>query len=144
MLGDVSDTVPEGPFDVVNAFDVLYHITDPERWERAVRNLARAVAPGGALVVTDLFEAGHAEAAHNVMRPLSRYAELLAAEGLAPGALTPTHVLLNRHLGVWRFVNRAPWLLYGIDRTLLALGLTLPRKTNKILVARRRGPAAGA
>jgi len=137
VLGDVSDTVPDGPFDVVNAFDVLYHITDPERWERAVRNLARAVAPGGALVVTDLFEAGHGEAAHNVMRPLSRYAELLAAEGLEPGALTPTHVLLNRHLGAFRFLNRWPWALYAIDRALLALHLSLPRRTNRILVARR-------
>jgi hypothetical protein len=71
------------------------------------------------------------------MRPLSRYAELLRAEGLEPGALTPTHVLLNRHLGAFKFLNRAPWALYAIDRTLLALGLSLPRRTNRILVARR-------
>jgi len=139
VLADVSDSVPDGTFDVVNAFDVLYHVTDPDRWERAVRNLARAVAPGGALVVTDLFEAGRGEASHNVMRPLSRYVELLEAEGLAPVALTPTHVLLNRHLGPLRFLNRLPWLLYAIDRSLLALGLSLPRRTNRILVARRPG-----
>src|SRR5262249_22733084 len=53
LLADVSEAPPEGSFDVVNVFDVLYHITDDARWERALRHLARAVAPGGALLVTD-------------------------------------------------------------------------------------------
>ena len=144
VRADVSDEPPAGTYDVVNAFDVLYHITDDARWSRAVRNLANAVAPGGIFLITDVFDRADGLAEHNVVRPLSVYRSVLEGAGLQVGGLTPTHVLLNRHLGVWRFVNRAPWLLYGIDRTLLALGLTLPRKTNKILVARRRGPDAGA
>lgn len=143
MRADVSDTrpegVPEGAYDLVNAFDVLYHVTDDQRWSRAVRNLAGVVAPGGRILITDTFDRAEGEAEHNTMRPLSAYQSVLEGAGLVVGGLTPTHVLLNRHLGFWRFLNRLPWLLYGIDRTLLALGLSMPRKTNRILVARRPG-----
>ena len=140
VRADISDEAPDQQYDVVNAFDVLYHITDSGRWQNAMRNLALAVAPGGVFVLTDLFDEGDAEAAHNVIRPLSAYHAALKAAGLEPQSLTPTHVLLNRHLGAFKFLNRLPWVLFGIDRALLALGLSLPRSTNRILVARR--PAA--
>jgi SAM-dependent methyltransferase len=142
VLADVSETVPDERYDVVNAFDVLYHITDPARWERAIQNLARAVAPGGWFVLTDLFDRGESEEQHNVIRPLSVYRERLRSSGLEPGELTPTHVLLNRPLGPLRFLNRVPALLYAVDRALLGVGFSLPRRTNRILVARRAaGPA---
>ena len=139
VLADVSDAVPAGRFDVVNAFDVLYHITDDVRWSRAVRNLADAVAPGGAFLLTDVFDRADAQAEHNVVRPLSAYRAILEASGLTLGGLTATHVLLNRALGFWRFLNRLPWLLYAADRALLSQGVSLPRRTNRILVARRPG-----
>lgn len=40
-------------FDVVNAVDVLFHIVDDGLWSRALRNLARHLAPGGRLVVAE-------------------------------------------------------------------------------------------
>jgi hypothetical protein len=51
--------------------------------------------------------------------------------------LTPTHVLLNRHLGPWRFLNRWPGLLLTADRALLALGFGHDAAANKLLVCRR-------
>ena len=137
VLADLSEAPVEGRFDVVNAFDVLYHITDEARWERAVRNLARAVAPGGALLVTDTFAPPGPEADHNRMRPLARYRSLLETEGLVVGPLHPTHVLLNRELGFFRFLNRAPALLLAADRALLRLGMGRDPEHNKLLVARR-------
>ena len=53
---------------------------------------------------------------HNIMRPLSRYMEVLSGQGLTREQRVPTHVLLNRHLGPWRFLNRAPGLLLAADR----------------------------
>ena len=55
VQADVSEAELEGTWDVVNVFDVLYHVTDDARWEAALTRLARAVAPGGALIVTDAF-----------------------------------------------------------------------------------------
>lgn len=138
VCADVSDGVPDGPYDVVNVFDVLYHVTDDERWASALRHLAGAVAPGGLLLVTDVFAERGRLAEHNVMRPLKRYAEVLSAQGLTREHLVPTHVLLNRHLGPWRFLNRWPGLLLGADRLLLGLGLGRDAGANKLLVCRRR------
>jgi SAM-dependent methyltransferase len=136
---DVSEGVPGGPYDLVNVFDVLYHITDDARWEAALRHLAGAVAPGGLLLVTDVFSDRPALAEHNVMRPLSRYLDVLRAAGLEREQLVPTHVLLNRHLGPWRFLNRWPGLLLGLDRMLLELGAGNDPAANKLLACRRRG-----
>lgn len=139
VLSDVSEADLEGAYDIVNVFDVLYHITDDAKWEAALGRLARAVAPGGLLLVTDAFEETERPAEHNRMRSLARYRAALDATGVrfeyAP--LRATHVLLNRHLGFWRFLNRAPALLLAIDRALLAAGRAPERETNRLLVARR-------
>jgi len=139
LLADVSETGPEGPFDVVNAFDVLYHVVDDGRWEAAVRRLGEAVAPGGTLLVTDTFARLGAIAEHNRMRPLAEYRRVLEPLGFTLGRIRPTHVLLNRELGAFRFLNRAPRLLLALDRLLLALGLGRDEKVSKLLVAKRAG-----
>ena len=139
ILSDVSEVALPSTFDLVNAFDVLYHITDEGKWEAAVRHLARAVAPGGVLLITDVFAADPgAQAEHTRMRSLARYREILDHEGIAVEKLHPTHVLLNRDLGPWRFLNRFPRLLYHADRALMALGLARHPVTNRLLVGRRK------
>jgi 2-polyprenyl-3-methyl-5-hydroxy-6-metoxy-1,4-benzoquinol methylase len=138
MLSDVSEVALSERYDVVNAFDVLYHITDEARWETALRHLAEAVAPGGVLLVTDVFLARpRSQAEHNRMRTLERYRAILDQAGVRIERLHPTHVLLNRDLGPWRFLNRFPGLLYRVDKALLAMGLARHPVTNRLLVARR-------
>jgi len=137
VLADVGETPIEGTYDLVNAFDVLYHITDDARWGRALRHLGTAVQPGGLLLVTDTFETAERPAAHNRMRPLAAYAAVLEPLGFQLGRPRPDHVLLNRELGAFRFLNRAPVLLLAIDRVLLRLGSAGSASTNKLLVARR-------
>jgi SAM-dependent methyltransferase len=140
-LVDVSEASLDRRYDLVNAFDVLYHITDDARWERAVRTLADAVSPGGVLLLTDTFPdpaRPQSEADHNRMRPLARYRALLEPAGFRLAAPRPTHVLLNRELGAWRFLNRAPGVLLAVDRVLL--GLEVGRDdpaVSKLLAARR-------
>ncbi|HUK64584.1 MAG TPA: class I SAM-dependent methyltransferase [Dongiaceae bacterium] len=142
VLADVSETRPDGSYDLVNAFDVLYHIVDDTRWERAVAHLCEVVAPGGWLVLTDSFprrERPAHEAAHNRMRSLARYQPVLRAHDLVPIRTYPTHVLLNRHLGPFRSLNRLPGLLHAADRVLLALGFGHDDAVSKLLVAKKRG-----
>ncbi len=139
VLADVSEAALEGRFDLVNAFDVLYHIVDDARWEAAVRRLGEALKPGGRLLVTDTFVPFPAASTHNRMRAMAEYRRVLEPLGFVFERTWRTHVLLNRDLGAWRFLNRAPGLLLAVDRTLLALGLGRTRFTNELLVARRVG-----
>ena len=139
MLADVSAVRLEERYDLVNAFDVLYHITDDTAWERALANLAEAVRPGGLLIVTDTFEERRDLAAHNRMRSLERHRAVLEPRGYALEPLRPTHVLLNRELGPVRFLNRLPAFLLVVDRALLALGVSPRHGTNRLLIAKREG-----
>jgi SAM-dependent methyltransferase len=53
---DVVDALPvPGPFSVVNAIGVMFHIVDDERWEIAVGHCARVLEPGGLLIVGGQF-----------------------------------------------------------------------------------------
>jgi len=144
ILSDVSEVQLAERYDVVNAFDVLYHITDDARWETALRHLGDAVVPGGALLVTDAFTDMGAVAEHNRMRPLERWQAVLGPMGFTFAPLRATAVLLNRDLGPWRFLNRAPGVLKALDRALLAAGVGSGprwhgRTFNRLLVARKRG-----
>jgi SAM-dependent methyltransferase len=138
VLADVGEQAVEGRFDLVHAFDVLYHITEEERWRTAVSNLAAAVEPGGLLLTTDTFSELEDLASHNRMRPLERYRRRLEEAGLSVAGLYPTHVLLNRELGPLRALNRLPGVLLAVDRALLRLGLGHGARANKLMVARRR------
>ena len=138
ILGDVSETPVPGTFAIVNAFDVLYHITDDTRWEAAVRHLARAVAPAGVLLLTDRFAKFPRMETHNVARMLDRYERVLLDEGLKVAGLHETHVLLNRELGAFRFLNRFPALLLRFDRLVLSMRRRRQdSNANTLLVARR-------
>jgi SAM-dependent methyltransferase len=137
QLADVSETRIADRYDIVNAFDVLYHITDDERWARALRFLSEAVAPGGVLLVTDSFSDRPGLAEHNRSRSLERYRQVMEGVGLETGRLYPTHVLLNRELGGFRFLNRFPTLLLALDGLLVPLGWGWDADVNKLLVSRR-------
>ena len=138
LHGDVSAMEIPGQYDVVNAFDVLYHIVDGAKWESAVRRLSNAVRPGGVFLLTDqLQKRDGVEEAHNVMRNRARYERIFSELGLRVEFEAPTHYFLNRDLGPWRGINRLPSLLYAVDRTLLSLGARVPEPANRLLVARR-------
>jgi SAM-dependent methyltransferase len=138
---DVSEIAIDAEYDLVNVFDVFFHIVDDARWETALRNVCRALRPGGLLVYSDVFMAPTGQADHNRTRVLERHRQVLASMDMEVLSLRPTHVLLNRELGGWRFLNRAPRLLYAADRVLLGLGADPGMQGNRLLVARRRLPA---
>lgn len=138
LHGDVAEAEIGEGYDVVNAFDVLYHIVDDALWERALSRLCTALSPGGVLFLTDvLAPVRRPLAAHNVMRPRTRYEAVLSAHGVRVLRTPPTHWLLNRELGPWRGLNRLPWLLHLADRLLFAAGAPSPEPANRLLVGRR-------
>ena len=143
-VGDLSEWRPRATYDVVSCFDVLFHIVDDERWDRALTNLTDAVAPGGYFVFTEAFHRRPrvGDAAHNVARGWDAYRPALHARGLSILEDAPTHHLLNSELGPFRFLNRFPDFLYRIDLALLMTGLLEDRGANRLVLCRRPPVAA--
>jgi 2-polyprenyl-3-methyl-5-hydroxy-6-metoxy-1,4-benzoquinol methylase len=54
IAGDML-AVQNGPFDIVTAFDVLFHIVDDKSFSRAIGNLASLAQPGGWVILSDSF-----------------------------------------------------------------------------------------
>ena len=123
----------------MSCFDVLFHILDDAAWERALTNLADAVAPGGYFVFTEHFFAKDpdVQASHNRSRGRSIYETALIARGLAILDERPTHHLMNRELGALKFLNRVPEVIYRIDLALLTTKLLEGDGGNRLVLARR-------
>jgi len=101
-------------FDIVSAFDVLFHITDDEKWSLALRNIARHLKPGGWLLLTDLFLHGRELAGtHQVSRTLSLYLEQLMSLGFEYLGRLPifvfAHPPIDEQNKWWRKLLEAFW-----------------------------------
>jgi SAM-dependent methyltransferase len=97
---DVSGAVGELPqrqFDLVSAFDVLFHLLDDAAYGRAVANLARLTKPGGLLVISENFRlAGPRRfASVQVNREEGEILALLAEAGFAVVERRPMFVVMN-------------------------------------------------
>jgi 2-polyprenyl-3-methyl-5-hydroxy-6-metoxy-1,4-benzoquinol methylase len=137
-VGDLSEWRPQAKYDLVSCFDVLFHITDDERWDRALTNLTDAVKPGGWFVFTEMFLPGkRRDAAHNVARGWAAYRPALMARGLSVLDDMPTHHFMNNELGPLRFLNRFPQMLFRIDLALLTTGAFASRPPNRMILCRR-------
>jgi SAM-dependent methyltransferase len=108
-----------GPFDLVCAIDVLYHLTADAAFRQALANLGHQARPGGLLVVSDVFVAEAVTIAEHVRRrPLAAYQEVLAPLGFACMGREPVFSVLGDPVagasaasrlsfGAWRFAQKA-------------------------------------
>lgn len=104
VCGDISDDVlmsekllGEG-CDLATAFDVLYHITDDDKFCAAIKNIALGLNPGGYLFLTDILSSSEDKISHQQhvrWRSLSYYRQELGNNGLDIIYLAPMTVLLG-------------------------------------------------
>jgi SAM-dependent methyltransferase len=120
--------------DIVNAFDVLYHITDDDAFDRALLAICRLCRPGGWALISDLFpETDRDEAAHVRFRSMERYRRALGAGGMTPVSVHPLYFILNRPVAGVGLDNLLSPLYYALDSVLLSR----ERSNIKLLVARK-------
>jgi SAM-dependent methyltransferase len=109
-IGDETIDLPESSFDAVSAMDVLFHITDDERFARALANIGRLLRPGGVLVFSDLFVHGRPwRAPHQAIRSLAEVRAAVDAAGLRVQLRRPMLVLLNAPVDTRGRTARAAW-----------------------------------
>lgn len=74
IQGDITRSVPPGPYDLILMIDVTQHIVHKERFSSAMRNVSRALAPQGTLVVTAWLTPEFVQRQpHEVARPMEYY-----------------------------------------------------------------------
>jgi SAM-dependent methyltransferase len=90
-------TLPgDSTFDVVSAFDVLFHIVDDLRYRRAIANIHSLLRPGGLFLHSDIFTHGEvARGTHYVYRPLPQVESVLRKTGFEVLDRKPMFVLMN-------------------------------------------------
>jgi SAM-dependent methyltransferase len=105
----------ESRFDVVSAFDVLFHIVDDLRYRQAIANIHSFLRPGGLFLHSDIFT--HLEAVrgrHYVYRPLAEVEGTLREAGFDVVDRRPMFVLMNVPIDTQ---NRARKLAWGALQT---------------------------
>jgi SAM-dependent methyltransferase len=106
-VGDLAEWRAQTTYDIVSCFDVLFHITDDAKWERALTNLTDAVKPGGYFVFTEMFYPGRADAPRRTTWPAAgRPRPALLARGLPCSKCRPPPD--EQRAGPFRFLNRIP------------------------------------
>lgn len=109
VLADIADAdggVPPAAYDVISAFDVLFHIVDDDRYAAAIRNVAQMLRPGGYFLFSDAFLHRPAERAeYQVSRPLRDVEAALAAADLEVQRRVPMFVLMNFPVDAPRLVR---------------------------------------
>jgi SAM-dependent methyltransferase len=102
-IGDVGD-LSEETYDLVSCQNVLLHVTDDAAFQRALANIARLVAPGGVLLMTEpilvhaAYERPYTADMSSRARPLRAYSAPLEAAGLRLERLEAATVIGNNPL----------------------------------------------
>lgn len=112
-VGDADATSPlvSEQFDVVSAFDILFHITDDQRFRAAITNLARLIRPGGLLIYSDNFlhQQSAPYGAYHYSRSLDEISEILAGAGFEILERRPIFYIMNSPVDSKSVVARAIW-----------------------------------
>jgi SAM-dependent methyltransferase len=154
-IADPGDTLAAGAFDVASCVDVLFHISDDERYVAALESIARAVRPGGYFVLSENFVHRSVERSPNqVNRTIGWITDALDQAGFDVIRRAPMLVLMNAQVDAgpaWRklwggalraatLTEATGWLagaaLYPLERRLVRNRRESP--TTEIMVCRRR------
>lgn len=95
---DISDDVTSlgSGYDVVDAFDMLFHIVDDERYQRAIENVYSVLRPGGWFLFTDVCARQRSQPTkHYVRRSLTEMEDAVRGAGFELLWRQPAFVLMN-------------------------------------------------
>lgn len=85
-----------GKFDIVTAFDILFHIVDDDKFEQAIKNIGMLCSENGFIFITDLFLHKRPYVIfHQKSRLLKEYVSTLSKQGIKIIDRIPVHYLLG-------------------------------------------------
>jgi len=88
--------VESNSFDIVSAFDVLFHVVDDIKFEKAISNIHKLLKPGGIFIYSDNFIHGKTiRVEHQVSRSLDFNNQIMDKIGFKQELVKPMFVLMN-------------------------------------------------
>ena len=97
-------------FDIVSAFDVLFHIIDDESYQTAIKNTFMLLRPGGFFVFSENFLHDRSERTeHQVSRSLQEITMMVQQSGFTVKNRVPMFVLMNDPLDQPSRMLRLAW-----------------------------------
>lgn len=145
FVGNIADdSLPlTGPFEIISAISVLYHVVDDGRFTHALDNICSLLSNGGYLVLTDTFRTSLLPTArHAKHRSLETYRAILEQSGLSVIEMVPIYFFLNRTMlpilgpAIINTLDLGRWF-YEIDARFRAAGWS-NLDGMKMLLARKR------
>ncbi len=114
-IGGDTRTLANRRFDVISAFDVLFHIIDDQQYQKAIENIYSLLKPGGLFVLSENFL--HTEtivSKHQVCRQLDTIEHFLTGCGFEILDRSPMFCLMNAPVDTnnvflkafWRFTSK--------------------------------------
>lgn len=130
VQGDIGDNqLPEGvqagAYDIVTCIDVLFHIVDDQRFEKAIANIADLLKPGGHFIFSDLFltNGRTLRGVHQVCHSEEFLLQLFAKYNLEVVIRGPFLYLSNAPVNTKSsFVKAYWWLIHNTVRFFKPLG----------------------
>lgn len=149
-------------FDVVTAFDVLFHIVDDEKFERSIQNISKFTKTGGYILISDNFPKVYQEAVYcQKNRTLEYYRQVFMKHGIDILHIKPIFFIMNAPVDLqgkrriykfifkmtWRIIRRAVrsnesfgnlvgMFTYYLDYFIILFCKNSP--TTKLLIAKKR------
>jgi SAM-dependent methyltransferase len=115
-IGGDLDVLRGRTFDAVSCFDVLFHIVDDDRFERAIENIGSVLKPDGMFVFSDGFV--HPEfmersiqVPHRVSRPLDYVEGVLKRTGFQIVERRPMLYLMGEPVDARSRISKWRWVL---------------------------------
>lgn len=127
-----------GEFDIVNVLNVIFHIVDETKFEKALKNIAACLKEGGYLFISDYFgDTDVSPARHVKFRRLESY-RILEQEGIKILEVMPIYHLMNKRVDIFslRINNLISPILFIFDSILNKLEW-LKGNDIKLLVGRK-------
>lgn len=119
VVADITDPsfARPDPVDIVNMWDVIYHIVDPDAYERAIDNITRSLKPGGLFLFTDWFgyRTDREVAEHVRARCMETHREVLEARGFELASVYPLYRYLNKRTISGKVDNMLGRLYFVLD-----------------------------
>jgi SAM-dependent methyltransferase len=92
----------KGPFKIITAISVMFHIVEDQKFQKAIENIAAFLEPGGVLILCDAFHRPwHPVPGHVQMRSLADYTDSLNSNNLEIVDLKTAYFFLNRVFVPW-------------------------------------------